>query len=90
MISGVIGLVLVVPTIVVVRFFDSGFARLLAFVFLQYPGTLIAYLAGEPVSYYALGIVAWILWSVVAFGALWCAETIVNGLRGVDRPSRHA
>lgn len=89
MIAGGISLVLVLTTVVLMGFFDSGLARLLAFIFLQYPAMLIGYMAGNEVSIYTLGTVAWILWSVVICAAWWFVETFVHGLKGVDRLSRH-
>ncbi|MDO9557870.1 MAG: hypothetical protein Q7J82_09910 [Coriobacteriia bacterium] len=87
MIAGGISLALVLTTVVLMGFYDSGLARLLSFIFLQYPAMLIGYIADNEVSVYALGLVAWILWSVVIYAILWFVETFVDGLKGVDRLS---
>jgi len=89
-IAGGVSLVLVLTTVILVSFFDSGLTRLLAFVFLQYPAMLIGYVAGNEVGIYMLGTVAWVLWSVVIYAALWFFKTFADGLKGVDRLPKHA
>ena len=89
-IAGSVSLVLVVTTVVLMGVFDSVFSRMLAFVFLQYPAMLIGYVTGNEVSVYMLGVVSWILWSVVIFAALWVFGTFAKGLRDVDRSPKHA
>lgn len=90
MIAGGTSLLLVSTTVVLQGFYDSALARLLAFIFLQYPAMLIGYMADNEVSIYALGLVAWILWSVVIYATLWFVQTFVDGVKRVDRFSEHA
>lgn len=72
-IAGGVSLVIVVTTVLLVTFFDSGPVRLLVFIFLQYPAMFAGYVAGGEASVHAVGIVAWGLWSVVIYAALWQA-----------------
>ena len=89
-VAGGISLVLVLTPILLMSFFDTGPARLLAFIFLQYPAMLIGYVSGGEANIYAVAAVAWALWGVIMYAALWFAGTFVNGLKAAGRPSRHA
>jgi len=85
--------VLVLTTVVLLPVIDSGPSLLLelpVFIFLQYPAMLIGYMTAGEANIYALAIVAWVLWSVIIYAALWFVGTFVNGLGTADRLSRHA
>ena len=88
--AGGISLVLVLAPTILMSLVDTGLARLLAFIFLQFPAMLIGYVTGGEAGTYALAIVAWVLWSVIIYAALWFVGTFVGGLRAADRPARHA
>lgn len=93
MIAGSVSAVLVLTTLALLPFIDSGpspLLRLPVFIFLQYPAMLIGYVTGGEANIYALAIVAWVLWGVIMYAALWFAGTFVDGLRAADRPSGHA
>ena len=89
-IAGGISGVLVLASILLMSAVDTELSRLFAFIFLQFPAMLIGYVTGGEAGTYALAIVAWVLWSVIMYAALWFAGTFVGGLRAADRPARHA
>ncbi|MDI6901701.1 MAG: hypothetical protein QMC79_08430 [Anaerosomatales bacterium] len=89
-IAGVISGALVLASILLMSAVDTGLTRLLAFVFLQFPAMLIGYVTGGEANTYALAIVAWVLWSVIMYAALWFIGTFVGGLRATDRTVGHA
>jgi len=73
-------LVVLIPTILM-SLADTGLARVLAFIFLQYPAMFISWATGGQAGFWAAGALAWVLWSGVIYAILWLAHRLVGSSR---------
>lgn len=89
-VAGGAGLLVVLVPIILMSLADTGLARVLAFIFLQYPAMFVSWAIGGQASFWVAGVLAWILWSLVIYAAMWLFETIADGLKGARRSPKHA
>jgi hypothetical protein len=84
-VAGGAGLLVVLTPIALMSLADTGLARVLAFIFLQYPAMFVSWATGGRGSFWAAVVLAWILWSVVVYAVLWLVHRHVG-----SSPSVHA
>lgn len=77
-VAGGISLVLVLTPILLTSVFDSGPARVLAFIFLQLPAMFVDYVAGDQGHFWMAGVLAWVLWGLITYALLWLVDVHVR------------
>lgn len=82
---GGISLVLVLTPILLMSLADAGLARLLAFIFLEFPAMFVDYVAGDQGRFWMTGVLAWILWGSITYALLWLID-----VRAGSSSSKHA
>ena len=81
MVAGGAGLLVVLIPTILMSLADTGLARVLAFIFLQYPAMFVSWATGGQASLWATGALAWVLWSVVIYAVLGLVHRRVGSSR---------
>lgn len=74
MVAGGVSLVLVLTPALLMSFSDTGLARLLAFIFLQFPAMLVDFVAGDRGHFWMAAVLAWVLWGLITYAFLWMVD----------------
>lgn len=81
MAAGGISLVLVLTPILLMGLLDTGPARLLAFIFLEFPAMLVDYVVGDQGHFWMTGVLAWVVWGLITYALLWLVDIHVGSHR---------